>query len=100
MFIILLCYIKQKCKHYILLTLLFFSDAFYNSETDQRHLLRKMIKASNITLNVLVDYCRDTHFDLQQTAKLFLESCLIKWEPCIPDDKEEKTFGTYILQNV
>jgi len=55
-----------------------------------------MIKASNITLNVLVDYCNDTHFDLQETAKLFLESRLIQWEPCIPDENEEKIFGKYL----
>lgn len=68
-------------------------DAFYNSELDQRHLLQKMIRSPIITLNVLVDYCNDTHFDLQQTAKLFLESCLIQWEPYTPGEDEEKTFG-------
>lgn len=71
----------------------FVLDAFYNSELDQRHLLQKMIRAPNMTLSVLVDYCKDTHFDLQQTAKLFLESCLIQWEPYTPDENEEKTFG-------
>lgn len=71
----------------------FILDAFYNSELDQRHLLQKMIRAANMTLNVLVDYCKDTQFDLQQTAKLFLESCLIQWEPYTPDENEEKTFG-------
>ncbi|XP_060837150.1 uncharacterized protein LOC132919505 isoform X1 [Rhopalosiphum padi] len=69
-----------------------FKDAFYNSELDQRHLLQKMIRSPIITLNVLVDYCNDTHFDLQQTAKLFLESCLIQWEPYTPGENEEKTF--------
>lgn len=68
-------------------------DAFYSSEFDQRHLLQKMIKAPNITLNILVDYCNDTHFDLQETAKLFLESLLIQWEPSTPNEDEEKTFG-------
>lgn len=68
-------------------------DAFYNSELDQRHLLQKMIRTPNITLNVLVDYCEDTHFDLQQTAKLFLENCLLQWEPNTPNEKEEKNFG-------
>jgi len=52
-----------------------------------------MIRSPIITLNVLVDYCADTHFDLQQTAKLFLESCLIQWEPYTPGENEEKTFG-------
>jgi hypothetical protein len=73
-----------------------FLDAFYNSELDQRHLLQKMIRSPSISLNVLIDYCKDTHFDMQQTAKLFLESCLIQWEPYIPNEKEEKTFGKYI----
>lgn len=73
-----------------------FLDAFYNSELDQRHLLQKMIRAPNISLNVLIEFCKDTHFDMQQTAKLFLESCLIQWEPYIPNEKEEKTFGNYI----
>lgn len=74
----------------------FLLDAFYSSELDQRHLLQKMIKAPNMTLNVLVDYCEDTHFDLQQTAKLFLESCLIQWEPFTPEEKDDNTFGEYI----
>jgi len=52
-----------------------------------------MIKTPNITLNILKDYCEDTNFDLQQTAKLFLENCLIQWEPYTPKEKEEKTFG-------
>ncbi|VVC25678.1 Hypothetical protein CINCED_3A000948 [Cinara cedri] len=69
-----------------------FKDAFYSSELDQRHLLQKIIRAPDITLNVLVDYCKDTNFDLQQTIKLFLESCLTQWEPYTPDEKEEKTF--------
>lgn len=68
-------------------------DAFYNSELDQRHLLQKMIRTPNITLNVLVEYCEDTNFDLQQTAKLFLENCLLQWEPNIPNEEEEKNFG-------
>lgn len=68
-------------------------DAFYNSELDQRHLLQKMIRSPIITLKVLVDYCEDTNFDLQQTAKLFLENCLIQWEPYTPNETEEKTFG-------
>lgn len=75
-------------------------DAFYNSELDQRHLLQKMIRAHNMTLNVLIDYCEDTHFDLQQTVKLFLESCLIQWEPYTPEEKEVKSFGEYILRLV
>lgn len=58
-----------------------------------------MIRAPNITLRVLIDYCEDTNFDLQQTAKLFLESCLIQWEPYTPEEKEEKTFGKYISYN-
>jgi len=52
-----------------------------------------MIKTPYITLNILKDYCEDTNFDLQQTAKLFLENCLIQWEPYTPEEKEEKTFG-------
>lgn len=75
-------------------------DAFFTSELDQRHLLQKMIKSQNMTLKVLIDYCEDTHFDLQQTAKLFLESCLIQWEPYTPDEKEENTFGEYITISV
>lgn len=75
------------------------SDAFYSSELDQRHLLQKIIRAPDITLNILIDYCNDTNFDLQQTAKLFLESCLIQWEPYTPEEKEEKTFGEYIEIN-
>jgi len=71
----------------------FILDAFYNSELDQRYLLQKMIRAPNITLNVLVDYCKDTHFDLQQTAKLFLENCLVQWEPYTPNETIEKSFG-------
>lgn len=55
-----------------------------------------MIRAPSISLNILLDYCKDTHFDTQQTAKLFLESCLIQWEPYTPDEKEEKIFGNYI----
>jgi len=55
-----------------------------------------MIRATNMTLNILIDYCKDTNFDLQQTAKLFLENCLIQWEPYTPEEKEEKTFGEYI----
>lgn len=55
-----------------------------------------MIRAPDITLNVLIDYCEDTHFDLQQTAKLFLENCLIQWEPYTPGEMEEKTFGKLI----
>lgn len=58
-----------------------------------------MIRAPDITLKILIDYCEDTHFDLQQSAKLFLESCLIQWEPYIPKEKEEKTFGKYINFN-
>lgn len=49
-----------------------------------------------MTLSVLVDYCDDTHFDLQQTAKLFLESCLIQWEPFTPEEKDDNTFGEYV----
>lgn len=60
---------------------------------DQRHLLQKMIRAPNMTLSVLANYCEDTNFDLQQTAKLFLESCLLQWEPYVPEEKEEKEFG-------
>lgn len=80
---------------YLFIIIFLFLDAFYSSELDQRHLLQKMIKSPIITLNVLVDYCADTHFDLQQTAKLFLESCLIQWEPYTPGENEEKTFGEY-----
>lgn len=72
-----------------------FLDAFYNSDLDQRHLLQKMIRTPNMTLQILVDYCVDTNFDLQETAKLFLESCLVQWKPYTPDEKEEKTFGEY-----
>lgn len=70
-----------------------FVDAFYNSELDQRHLLQKMIRTPNITLNILVEYCEDTNFDLQQTAKLFLENCLLQWEPNLPNENEEKNYG-------
>lgn len=76
------------------------SDAFYNSELDQRHLLHKMIKAPNMTLNILVDYCVDTNFDTQQTAKLFLESCLLQWEPYVPEEKEEKTLGEHKFSKI
>ncbi|XP_050441522.1 uncharacterized protein LOC126846278 [Adelges cooleyi] len=69
-----------------------FKDAFYNSELDQRNLLLKMIRAPTMTLNVLVDYCSDTNFDLQQSAKLFLENSLLQWESYVPDEQEEKTF--------
>lgn len=54
-----------------------------------------MIRTPNITLNVLVEYCEDTNFDLQQTAKLFLENCLLQWEPNVPNENEEKHFGKY-----
>ncbi|XP_050522143.1 uncharacterized protein LOC126894881 isoform X2 [Daktulosphaira vitifoliae] len=71
-----------------------FKDAFYKSELDQRNLLLKMIRTPNMTLNVLVDYCSDTNFDLQQSAKLFLENSLLQWLPYIPLQKEEKTFDS------
>lgn len=60
---------------------------------DQRNLLLKMIRTPNMTLNIIVDYCSDTNFDLQQSAKLFLENSLLQWEPYVPLQKQEKTFG-------